>query len=313
MKKTFPVKVSKPIEIDFLVESIGNCQLIKPDSNQKYIIKSVSAPHNADKNSLVFCKLKDIQGIEKVLNNTNAQVIVVSRKIKTMSNQILVITNDPLEWFIKALNLMFESQSNEGINKFSIISSKSLISNSSTIGANTVIEKDCIIGKNCNIGSNCYIGKGTIIGDGVFIQNNVSIGSVGLGYHVTKHGERLFLIHLGSVIIEDNVVIGSGCVIVRGQLQDTIIHKGSRLGNLVNIGHNVLIGKNCSISSNTCVAGGVTIAEDCNIAAGVTISPKLTIGKSCQIGLGSVVINNVPPNISIFGNPAKPLPTMRRF
>jgi UDP-3-O-[3-hydroxymyristoyl] glucosamine N-acyltransferase len=313
MKKTFPVTTSKPIEIDLLVKSIGNCQLLKPDNSLINIIESVSSPQNADKNSLIFCKSKDIQRIKEVVNTTNAKVIIVSKKIKAISNKTLIITDDPLEWFIRSLNLLFESQSGGVISKSSIIDSKSLIGQGTSIGAGTVIEEDCIIGKNCSIGSNCYIGKGVIIGDDVFIQNHVSIGGVGLGYHFTKENERLFFLHLGSVIIENKVVLGSGCVIVRGQMQDTIIHEGARLGNLLNIGHNVSIGRNCALSSNTCIAGGVFIEEDCNIAAGVTINAKLTIGSNCQIGLGSVVVKNVPPNISIFGNPAKPLPTMRRF
>ena len=139
------------------------------------------------------------------------------------------------------------------------------------------------------------------------------IGSVGLGYHFSDSGQRLFFPHLGKVIIGDDVVIGSSCVIVRGQLKDTIIMNGVRLGNLVNVGHNVFIGNQTVISSSSTIAGGATVGRLCNVAAGVTINSKISIGDNVQIGLGSVVTKTLKSGLSFFGNPAKPLPTMKRF
>jgi len=102
-------------------------------------------------------------------------------------------------------------------------------------------------------------------------------------------------------------------VIVRGQLDDTVVGARCRLGNLVNVGHNVKIGDDSAISSSTCIAGGAVIGARCNIGIGVAINAKVRIGDDCQVGLGSAVTKSVADGVSVFGNPAKPLPTMGRF
>ena len=310
MRTTFPVKVSNPETVESLVKKIGDCQIVKNNNTLDFVIVFASALHNANKESLVFCSAEDSKQIKISVNETSARVIIVSNKISVNQDKVLIITDDPLAWFIKALNFLCDFNA---ANSIDIVSNRSLIDKGVLIGKGTVVEKGSIVGANCSIGANCFIGSGVVIENNVFIQSNTSIGGVGLGYHFTKNKERMFFPHIGSVLIGKNVVIGSGCVIVRGQLQDTVIHNNSRIGNLVNVGHNVSVGENCVISSNTCIAGGTSIGNDCSIASGVTINAKLKIGNNCQVGLGSVVTKGVPSNSSVFGNPARPLPTMRKF
>jgi UDP-3-O-[3-hydroxymyristoyl] glucosamine N-acyltransferase len=175
------------------------------------------------------------------------------------------------------------------------------------IEAGVTVQADCSIGAHCFIGGNAHIAQGTVI------QNNVSIGGVGLGFHFDQDGNRLFFPHLGAVLIGANAVIGSGCVIARGQLTDTVIGAGSRLGNLVNVGHNVRIGENCAISSGTSMAGGVHMGDECHVGVGVCFNAKIQIANRCRIGMGSVVTKSLPAGASVFGNPAKLLPTMDSF
>lgn len=311
MNKTFPKSLARSITVDLLVKNIGGVTKVINTSHN--IINSVASLDNAVDGSLAFCNKTNVNQILELVSRTNASVIIVRSAIELDPSIGLIVVDDPLEWFIKTLNFLFDLKSKNLINKSSHISKDASIGKNVSIGAGTLIENQCIIGDNSTIGANCFIGQGTIIGDNVFIQSNTSIGGVGLGYHFNKANERIFFPHLGAVVLGCDVVIGSGCVITRGQMQDTVIYNRTRIGNLVNIGHNVTIKEDCSISSSSCIAGGVIIEPKCNIAAGVVINAKIIIGANSQIGLGSVVTKDVPSENSFFGNPAKPLPTMRKF
>lgn len=311
MKSSFPKLVATPLTAKSLSERLGN--YISITGNTDNIIQSVSSPQNADVNSLIFCNKENNDEIYNVIKDTKATVVIVSASVKVNMEKCMIVVNEPLEWFINALNILFDFKHIGFIHSNSTISNNVSIGKNVSIGSGTFVEKGCIIENGCIIGTNCYIGPGTILGKNVLIQNNSSIGGVGLGYHVNEKKERLFFPHLGVVSIGDDVVIGSNCVIVRGELKDTTIGDRSRIGNLVNIGHNVDVGCDCSVSSSTCIAGGTLMGDECNIAAGVKINAKIKIGYRCQVGLGSVVVRDVPDRVSVFGNPAKPLPTMRKF
>ena len=311
MNKTFPKSIPKRISLDSLIKALGGVSKVINNSHKTII--SVASLDNAANGSIAFCNKTNIDQILKSVRSSKASVIIVNSAIDIDTNKCLIVTEDPLEWFIKSINYFFDFKSKNIVNHSAEISSEARIGKNVSIGSCSLIEDGCVIGNNCKIGANCFIGSGTIIGENVFIQNNTSIGGVGLGYHFNKANQRIFFPHLGAVVIGDDVVIGSGCVITKGQMQDTIIDKLTRIGNLVNIGHNVTIQEECSISSSSSIAGGAIIGSKCNIAVGVIVNAKIVVGENSQIGLGSVVAKDVPSNVSIFGNPAKPLPTMRKF
>jgi len=194
-----------------------------------------------------------------------------------------------------------------------MIGEHTVIGSNTVIGAGTIIGRFCRIGANVSIGHHCTLEDGTWVGDGAFIQHQVVIGSIGLGYHLTAMGERLLFPHLGIAIVGEDAVIGCGSVIVRGQLDDTQLGRAVRLGNLVNIGHNVKVGDDCALSSGVVVAGGATIGPRCNIGIGAMVNAKIQLGSDCQIGMASVVTKSLSDNSSVFGNPARALPTMGRF
>jgi UDP-3-O-[3-hydroxymyristoyl] glucosamine N-acyltransferase len=292
MKTTFPKRLAKPVPVGILIDAIGD--FVEVVNDQGAEIQSVADPRAAENGSFVFCNLKNEAAIQSVVEDTRATVVVTSAKVVARADQCLIAVSDPLSWYIRALNILFNDASEASIHRTASIDPDAEVGSSVDIGIGTIVDKDCKIGDNCRIGPRCYIGPGTILGDGCFVQNNVTLGSVGLGYHVTSDHGRLFFPHLGSVIIGNDAVVGSGSVIVRGELVDTVIGDRTRIGNLVNVGHNVRIGADCVLSSGTCVAGGARIGDRCNIAVGVAINAKVQIGSDCQIGLGSVVTKNVP-------------------
>ena len=178
------------------------------------------------------------------------------------------------------------------------------IGKNSIIGSNTIIEHDVIIGSNSIIGSQVIL-KNSILGDNVVIQDGCKIGQKGFGFIPLKNKNIKFP-HIGSVIINNDVEIASGCTIDRGSIDDTEIGKNSYLDNQVHIAHNVKIGSNCMIAGQVGFAGSTTVGNNVQIGGQTGISGHLKIGNNVKIGGGSGVIKDIEDNQIVMGYPAKP-------
>jgi UDP-3-O-[3-hydroxymyristoyl] glucosamine N-acyltransferase len=130
-------------------------------------------------------------------------------------------------------------------------------------------------------------------------------GPDGFGYERKEDGTLVKFSHFGKVIINDNVDIGSNTCIDRGTINDTIIGEGSKVDNLVHIGHNVRIGKNCVIIAQSMIGGSTVIDDNVWISPSSVIRDGLRIGRHALIGMGSVVTKNIPANEIWIGTPAK--------
>ena len=179
------------------------------------------------------------------------------------------------------------------------------IGNNSIIGHNTIIESNVVLGSNCNIGSNVII-KYSIIGNNVRILDGAIIGKKGFGFFPDEN-INLRYPHIGIVLIEDNVEIGSNNTIDRGSISNTVIGKNTFLDNQVHIAHNVSIGKNCIITAQVGFAGSSKLGNKVLIGGQAGISGHIKIGNNVNIGGGSGVIKNIPDNTRVMGYPAKEL------
>ena len=176
------------------------------------------------------------------------------------------------------------------------------VGKNSIIGTNSIIEKNVSIGDNCIIGSNVII-KNTVIGKNVVIQDNCKIGLKGFGFIPLKDKNFKFP-HIGSVIINDDVEIASGCTIDRGSVGDTVIGKNTYLDNQVHVAHNVKIGSNCMIAGQVGFAGSSVIVNNVSIGGQAGVSGHLNVGNNVKIGGGSGVVKNIKDNHIVMGYPA---------
>ena len=176
------------------------------------------------------------------------------------------------------------------------------IGDNSSIASNTTIETNVSIGKNCIIGSSVTI-RNSLIHDNVYIQDGVKIGIKGFGF-IPNNNKNIRTPHVGKVILEEGVEIGSNSTIDRGSLSNTIIGKNTFLDNQVHVAHNVQIGKNCMIAGQVGFAGSSIIGDNVVIGGQAGISGHLKIGNNVKIGGGSGVVNDLPNNSKVMGYPA---------
>jgi UDP-3-O-[3-hydroxymyristoyl] glucosamine N-acyltransferase len=176
------------------------------------------------------------------------------------------------------------------------------------VGAGTLIGANAVIGPDVQIGRDSSIGPGSsivhaLIGDNVFIHAGCRIGQDGFRYHGTTAG-HLKVPQLGRVIVQDDVEIGAGTAIDRGGVDDTVIGEGSKIDNLVQIGHNCQIGRHCIIVSQCGLSGSVTLGDFAMLGGQVGVADHVTIGEGARVGAQSGVMSNIPAGETWFGYPA---------
>ncbi len=173
------------------------------------------------------------------------------------------------------------------------------------IGPNAVIGAEVRIGRDCAIGANAVIAN-ALIGDRVVIHPGCNIGQDGFGFIMGAQG-HLKVPQVGRVIVQDDVEIGAGTTIDRGAIRDTVIGEGTKVDNMVQIGHNVTIGRHCVLVSQVGIAGSSTLEDFVVLGARVGVKDHVTVGEGSQIAATSNVNGDVPPGSRWGGTPAKPL------
>lgn len=191
-----------------------------------------------------------------------------------------------------------------------------VIGDGAQIGAGTVIGSGAVIGPGVAIGRDCEIGPRAVIGfalvgDRVRIYAGVVIGEAGFGATPGPAG-LIDIPQLGRVIIQDGVTIGAGTCIDRGAFEDTVIGENTKIDNLVQIAHNVRVGRNCVMAAHTGISGSVTIGDGAQFGGKAGVADHLDIGQGARVAAGAGVMKDIPPGETWGGVPARPVRTWMR-
>jgi UDP-3-O-[3-hydroxymyristoyl] glucosamine N-acyltransferase len=192
-----------------------------------------------------------------------------------------------------------------------VIDPGAVIGPGAEIGAGTIVAANAVVGPGVRIGRNCAIGAHSsivhaLIGDRVIIHPGCRLGQDGFGYTMGREGHTK-VPQVGRVIVQDDVEIGAGSTIDRGANRDTVIGEGTKIDNLVQIGHNVAIGRHCVLVAQVGISGSVTLEDFVVLGARVGVNNHVTIGEGAHIAAISIVHGDVPPGARYGGFPAKPV------
>ncbi len=175
----------------------------------------------------------------------------------------------------------------------------------SVIGAGAVISPGVVMGEGCRIGALASVTH-AVLGHRVYVYPGARIGQEGFGFAMTGQG-FVTVPQLGRVILEDDVEIGANSTVDRGGARDTVIRRGSRIDNLVQIGHNVQIGRYCALAGQSGVAGSSILEDFAQLGAQAGIAGHVTIGTKARVGAQGGVMSNVPAGADVIGSPALPV------
>jgi len=282
-------------------------------------ISAVGGVESAGENEITF--ITDDKHIAK-LANSRAGAVIVAKRIEGLAKPQLIVKNVDVA-LIEALKVFAPKLKGiaEGIDPTAKVSQNArlaegvcvgpgvAIDDRVEIGANSVIGSGCKIGENSRIGENCRLDSNVviyhncIIGHNVVIQANTTIGSTGFGYSFIDGSYRL-VPHNGKVVIEDFVEIGTNCCIDRAKFGETKIGAGTKIDNLVQIAHNVVIGKCCLIAGQVGISGSCKLGDGVVLAGQVGLVDNIEIGDGTIVGAGAGVIDNVAAGRKVVGTPA---------
>ena len=263
---------------------------------------------------------------EHYIYTTKSSVVLVNKSFIPSSKitATLIKVDNSYEAFASLLTLVEEARpKKKGIHPTAVIEPTAKIGTDVYIGPFVSIGENCIVGDGCSLyphvvlGDNSKVGKNTIIypgvtiyhecivGQGCIIHAGAVLGSDGFGFAPQDGSEYKKIPQIGNVVIEDNVEIGANVTIDRATMGSTILHKGVKLDNLIQIGHNVEIGENTVMAAETGVAGSTKIGKNCMIGGQVAINGHIQIANGTKIGAQSGILGEIKEeNTVLIGTPA---------
>ena len=326
-----PAFYGEPIHLTSheIITLLGITPLAEHKSSQ--LFHGVASLDQATASQISYCH----QGLLKNthyandLKNTKAGAVLVTEDMATLvpKDTLCWVTKTPYRDFAKLIKafypeLSYTSSQETSIHPSAIIHETARIAKGCHIGpyvmigadvsvgeetcimAHTTVDKGCVIGRHCRIDAHVTLSH-CIIGDAVHIKSGARIGQSGFGFEMDAHGP-IDMPQMGSVMIDHHVEIGANTCIDRGSFGDTLIGSGTRIDNLVQIAHNVKIGKNCIIVAQVGISGSTTFGNYAMAGGQAGFAGHLKIGDGARIAAQSGVMRDIPPQMDMAGSPALP-------
>ena len=306
------------VKLGWINQRVGGRLIGDPDTE----IASVSGIKEAGPGQLTF--LANPRYL-KELERTAASAVIIPSDVEPPDGRAVIVHPNPSYAFIQAVSLfqLPEIPVTPGVNSSAEVAPDAVIADDasvlpmayigceSTIGSGTIVHPFAFIGAKCSIGKNCRIyphatvRESAVIGDNVIIHSGAVIGSDGFGY-VTVDGRYEKIPQTGIVEIEDDVEIGANVSIDRARFDKTIIKRGTKIDNLVQIAHNVHIGEHCFIVAQSGISGSSEIGNHCILAGQSGVAGHISVGDHSVVTGQAGLTKSIGPKSIVSGMPARP-------
>jgi UDP-3-O-[3-hydroxymyristoyl] glucosamine N-acyltransferase len=288
--------------------SQGSINTGSPDAPET-TLRRASSIEDATPDAVVFAQNDD--ALKSALNSKAGAILAILSKLETKDPRVLWVRDPRYAFAVAGRALVPEPDPDEpAIHPSAIIHPSAKLGARTRIGPGTVIEANATFGDDCLLAANVTICPGVQIGHRVVVQSGAVLGSLGFGYARNPDtGEHLLFPQQGTLIIEDDVEIGANTTIDRGALGETRIGRGTKIDNLVHIGHNCILGKNVIIAAQVGLSGSCTIDDNVVIAGQVGLGDHVHIGPGVILGGQSGVYPGkhlTGPGQIFAGTPAEP-------
>lgn len=297
------MKFPAPVSVQWIADMIH----AEVAGNTTTAVLGINEIHKVEKGDLVF--VDHPKYYDTCLKSAADFIIINTKEVTIPEGKTILVVSDPFEAYLTIVRHFCPFTP-----AHQSISDDLVIGESSVIMPNTFIGKQVRIGKNTVIYPNVTLLDYTVIGDNVVIQSGTVIGGDAFYYNTKKDREQWFkkMLSCGNVVIEDGVEIGAGCMIDRGVTAETRIGKGTKMDNMVHIGHDVTVGKNCLFAAQVGIAGGTVIEDGVTLWGQVGVSKTLTIGANAVVLAQSGVPSSLAGGKTYFGYPAEDASIKRR-
>jgi len=289
------MRLDKPVSVKWIADFIG----AEIAGNSDASATGINEIHKVEKGDIVFV---DHPKYYNTCINSAATIIIINTNTEIPGGKTLLIVSDPFEAYLKLVNHFRPfTPSSKNISDSASIGQNTVIMPNSFIGNHVTIGNDCIIHPNvcildhCMLGNNVIIQAGTVIGSDAFYYNKKTNRDI----HYKKMNS------CGRVVLEDFVEIGANCTIDRGVSGDTVIGAGTKIDNLVHIGHDTEVGRNCLFAGQVGIAGATKIEDNVILWGQVGVSKTLTIGKGATVYAQSGVKDSIDGGKVYFGSPVE--------
>jgi len=288
------MRFENPVPVSWIAEFIG-ARIV---GNSTAAATGINEIHKVEEGDIVF--VDHPKYYDKCINSA-ASFIIINKQLDCPAGKTLLIADDPFEAYQKLV-----THFRPFTPSMKMISDSSIIGTGTIIMPNTYIGNRVLIGEECTIYPNVTILDHCIIGNNVIIQAGTVIGSDAFYYNKKSNREIHYkkMNSCGRVLIEDFVEIGAGCTIDRGVSNDTLIGAGTKIDNLVHIGHDTEVGKNCLFAAQAGIAGNSKIEDNVILWGQVGVSKTLTIGKDAVLYAQSGAAASLEGGKAYFGSPA---------
>jgi UDP-3-O-[3-hydroxymyristoyl] glucosamine N-acyltransferase len=294
------MKFDAAVKVETIAKLI-NATLI----GQQGDVFGINEIHKVEEGDLVF--VDHPKYYDKCLNSA-ATFIIINKEVEVPAGKAILVTDKPFDAYCAIVKEYRPFEKANGMVNTTSIGEGSYIYPGAFIGNNVTIGSNCVIFPNVTIMDNC------IIGNNVKIQSGTVIGSDAF-YYNTKKDRAIWYKQMpscGNVVLEDDVEIGAGCMIDRGVTHETRIGAGSKLDNMIHIGHDTVIGKNCLLAAQSAIAGMTTLKDGVTVWGGCVINKTLTIGENAVLLARTGVGGDLEGNKTYWGAPAQEASVIKR-